>query len=161
LDRPAISFPSRAHVEKILGKNGVILGGIRELFATSAIAGYEEPLARLDTQLAEYARFVREAVLPHAREDFRKPEELYALALQEVGIDMPPRELAAKARQAFADVVREMQELAPRVAREKGIAATDYRDVIRALKKDQLQGAALLDMYRRRLVEIDVILARE
>jgi uncharacterized protein (DUF885 family) len=54
-----------------------------------------------------------------------------------------------------------MQELAPRVAREKGINATDYRDVIRALKKDQLEGPAILPFYEQRIKEIEEIIRRE
>lgn len=54
-----------------------------------------------------------------------------------------------------------MQLLAPKVARERGIPGTDYRDVLRALKKNQLEGEPLLSVYRRRMEEIDAIIQRE
>ena len=55
-----------------------------------------------------------------------------------------------------------MQAIAPRVAKEKGISATDYRDVIRALKKEQLVGEAILPLYEKRIQEIEeIITARE
>jgi hypothetical protein len=51
-----------------------------------------------------------------------------------------------------------MQALAPLVAREKGLAATDYRDVIRELKKTQIIGEAILPHYQKRLAEIEAII---
>jgi hypothetical protein len=38
---------------------------------------------------------------------------------------------------------------------------TDYRDVIRALKKEQLVGDAILPHYRKRLAELEAIVRRE
>ncbi|WP_394828162.1 DUF885 domain-containing protein [Pendulispora albinea] len=161
LDRPGLVFPAKVRVEKMLATMPILAEGVAKLLAKSSPAGYEAPLARWNEQVAAYTKFVRESILPRARADFHQPPELYRLALEESGIDAPPREVAAKAREAFARVQGEMQELAPRVAREKGLAATDYRDVIRALKKTQLHGSALLDTYHRRVAEIDAILRRE
>jgi hypothetical protein len=42
------------------------------------------------------------------------------------------------AHSAFDAIKSEMQALAPAIAKEKGLATADYRDVIRALKKEQL-----------------------
>ena len=41
-----------------------------------------------------------------------------------------------------------MQEVAAQVARDKGLPSSDYRDVIKALKKDQLVGDAILTHYQ-------------
>ncbi|WP_394837296.1 DUF885 domain-containing protein [Pendulispora rubella] len=161
LDRPGLVFPAKARVEKVLTTMPIMTEGVGKLLKKYAIPGYEEPLARWNEQVAAYTKFVRENILPRARLDFRQPPELYRLALKEAGIDAPPREVAAKAREAFTRVQREMQELAPRVAREKGLSVTDYRDVIRALKKTQLEGDDLLATYRRRIPEIEAILRRE
>jgi uncharacterized protein (DUF885 family) len=54
-----------------------------------------------------------------------------------------------------------MQTLALRVARERGFKATDYRQVIRELKKDQLIGEAILPHYQKRIQEIEAIIRRE
>jgi uncharacterized protein (DUF885 family) len=54
-----------------------------------------------------------------------------------------------------------MQTLAPQVAKEKGWTITDYRDVIRELKKEQLVGDAILPHYQARLKELETIIARE
>jgi hypothetical protein len=47
------------------------------------------------------------------------------------------------------------------VAKARGLQATDYRDVIRALKKEQLVGDAILPHYRKRLEELEAIVRRE
>jgi uncharacterized protein (DUF885 family) len=125
------------------------------------LEGYQDAYARLKEQLNAYNDFVRKEVLPKARTDFRLPAEEYAFALEQYGVDIPPAQLAAKAHAAFNDIQKQMQELAPRVAREKGINATDYRDVIRALKKDQLEGPAIQPFYDKRIKEIEEIIKRE
>jgi hypothetical protein len=65
------------------------------------------------------------------------------------------------ARQAFTGIQDEMQRLAPAVAKARGLQSTNYRDVMRALKKEQLVGEAILPHYRQRLAEIEVIIRRE
>ena len=49
---------------------------------------------------------------PGARDDFRMPPELYAFSLEQIGIDIPPAELAAKAHQAFTEIQGQMQDVA-------------------------------------------------
>jgi hypothetical protein len=51
--------------------------------------------------------------------------------------------------------------LAPRIAKEKGLNASDYRGVIRALKQEQLIGEAILPHYQKRIQEIETIIRRE
>jgi hypothetical protein len=161
LDVPGLLFPAKARVENVLAKSPVLVEGLSKLLAKSRIADHEELLGRLREQLVAYAEFLRTNVLPRARTDFRQPTELYRLALRESGIDAPPLEFARRARIAFEEVRAEMQLLAPKVARERGLPSTDYRDVLRALKTDQLEGEALIAVYRRRMEEIDAIIQRE
>jgi len=54
-----------------------------------------------------------------------------------------------------------MQTLAPLVAKEKGYAVTDYRAVIRELKKEALLGDAILAHYQSRTNDIEEIIRRE
>ena len=86
------------------------------------------------------------------------PPDVYAYTLEQVGVDMPPEQLAALARASFDEIQSEMMVLAPKVAKEKGIQATDYRDVIRALKKDQWEGSNILPNYEKRVAEIEDII---
>ena len=59
------------------------------------------------------------------------------------------------------EIRNEMKTLAPLVAREKGLAVTDYREVIRELKKQQIVGDAILPHYQARLEQMEAIIRRE
>ncbi len=109
-------------------------------------------------QVAAYDDFLRREVLPRAREDFRLPADLYAVRLREVGVDIPPAELAARARTAFMEVRNQMIALAPVVARDLKLEASDYPGVIRELRSRQVTGEATLPLYRERLAVIEDII---
>jgi hypothetical protein len=161
LKTPGLAGPFKGEVEKNFGNEARYLDGIGKLFQKYQIAGYEEPYARLKQQMAEYHAFIEKEILPRARTDFRLPPEMYAFRLEEVGIEMPPDQLAAVAHASFNEIQNEMMALAPRVAREKGFKSTDYRDVIRELKKDQWPGQSILPNYEKRIAEIEQIIRRE
>ncbi len=153
--------PVRGEVEKEIGDIPAYVEGVKELFAKWKIESAGEALAALATQAEAHREFLRAEVLPRAREDFRLPPELYALSLEAVGVDLPVEEVERRARAAFAELQTQMQSLAPRVAREKGIRATDYRDVIRALKKKQLGEKAIVAHYTKRIRDLEEIIRRE
>jgi uncharacterized protein (DUF885 family) len=159
--KPGRTGPAKAELEKDLQNSTFFVDGIGQLFEKYKIAGYEEPYAKLKQQVADYNEFLRKEVLPKARADFRLPAEEYEYQLQTVGVDATPEQLVTMAHAAFKDLQAQMQNLAPQVAKQHGIAATDYRDVIRALKKDQLVGDAILPHYQGRLKEIEQIIERE
>ena len=102
-----------------------------------------------------------ESVLPKARTDFRLPPEVYARNLRQYGVDIPPAQLTKMAHEAFDAIQKEMTALAPEVAKAKGWTVTDYRDVIRELKKQQLVGEAILPHYQARLKDLETIITRE
>ncbi|HVG32121.1 MAG TPA: DUF885 domain-containing protein [Pyrinomonadaceae bacterium] len=161
LSKPGLLGPPKAQVDKDLSNTDFFINGLGQLLEKYQIAGYQEPYAKLKEQLTAYNDFIRKEVLPKARTDFRLPAEEYAFALEQFGVDIAPAQLAAKAHAAFNEIQKEMQLIAPRVAKEKGINATDYRDVIRALKKDQLVGEAIQPFYEKRIKEIEEIIRRE
>ena len=78
-----------------------------------------------------------------------------------MGVGLAPEPLAKLAHEAFTQIQGEMQRLAPKVAQARGLGTTDYRDVIRALKKEQLVGDAILPHYRKRLEDIEAIVRKE
>jgi hypothetical protein len=158
LSQGGLAAPTRADVDKALADARTYREGIAQLFARYPLAGHEAPLAQLRTQLEGYDDFVRTQILPRARADFREPPELYAAQLRKLGVDIPPAELAEQAHRAFAETVREMTALAPLVASQKGLALTDYRDVLRLLKKDQVVGDALPALYRQRIADLEAII---
>ncbi|HVH40698.1 MAG TPA: hypothetical protein VM925_00090 [Labilithrix sp.] len=160
MSRPGVIFPPRARVERDLSAGPALRKDIAMLVRQQGVPDADALLARLDAELASYEDFVREKVLPRARSDFRSSPELYAIALREYGIDTDPRTLAREARAAFAKTQTEIQLLATRLAAGRVDGRRDYRDVLRALRHDQL-GARTLETYEERARTIDAILRRE
>jgi len=156
--KPGLQAPSKLQVQNDLETAGLSIDGIEKLFQEYDIPGYQQPVAELKKQLTEYTGFVRSEVLPRARDDFRLAPELYAFRLEQVGVDIPPSQLAAQARAAFSRIQGEMQTVAARVAKEKGFASNDYRDVIKGLKKTQIPDDQVLAHYQTRLKQIEDII---
>ena len=161
LNVPGLLGPFKGYVEKNLSNSDTYASGIAKLFDKYHIQGYELAYRKLREQLVQFNEFVRRELLPRARSDYRMPSEVYAYTLERVGVEMPPEQLAALARASFDEIQNEMMALAPKVAKEKGIPAADYRDVIRALKKEQWEGPQILPNYEKRIAEIDDIIRRE
>lgn len=161
MDRPGLLGPAKDEVEKDLQNIPTYLKGIEELFKKYGIQGYEEPYAKLKEQAAAYERFVRQEILPLARTDFRLPPEVYAYNLRTLGIDMPVEELVSRAQVAFREIQNEMQTLAVLVARERGLASSDYRDVLKEMKKAQVTGEAILPLYQQRIQDMERIIREQ
>jgi hypothetical protein len=158
---PGLRGPFEDNLEQDLANSDRYVDGIGQLCAAYHLAGYEEPYAKLKKQLAEYRDFLRKEVMPRASKDFRQPEELYLFGLDAVGVDMPVDELVSRAKVAFLEIQNEMRALAPLVAKERGLTSTDYRDVIRDLKKDQLMGDAILPHYRARIKDLERLIRED
>ena len=161
LNTPGRIGPSRLEVENDLKNSATFVNGIGLLLEKYKIAGYQEPFARLREQLVSYDNFIRTQVLPKARTDFRMPPELYKLAMESYGVDYAPDELTRLAHQAFTEIQGEMRPLAAKIAKARRLKSSDYRDVIRALKQEQLPGDQILPHYQKRLGEIEAIVRRE
>jgi len=158
LDQPGLIGPFKDEIERDMSNTETYVKGIDELFKKYGISGYEEPYAKLKQQVAAYEAFVRKEIVPRARTDFRQPPEIYAFSLRTLGVDMPVAELVSRAEVAFKEIQNEMQALAPLAATQHGLAMTDYRDVLRELKKTQLQGEAILPLYQQRIKDMETII---
>jgi hypothetical protein len=154
-------YPSKSRVESELSRNSLYLDGIASLFKQYNLGGWEEPYAKLKAQLTAYDDWVKATILPKARADFRQPPELYALSLEGFGIDIPPAELAQMAHKAFAEYQGEMQTIAAQIAKQRGWPNSDYREVIKRLKQDQLVGDSILPFYKDRLKVIEGIIVKQ
>ena len=161
LAKTSMIYPAKARVETALSRNTLYVDGIADLFKQYKLQGWEEPYAKLKEQLTAYDRWATSEILPKARTDFRQPPELYALGLEGYGIDIPPAELAAMAHKAFTEYQAEMQTIAAQVAKQHGWPSSDYRDVIRKLKENQLVGDAILPFYKDRLKDIESIIVKD
>jgi uncharacterized protein (DUF885 family) len=155
--------PYRGEVEQKLANSPRYVEGIRKLFAKYKLDTPEGKAAldALDAQLKDYDAWVRSTVLPRARSDFRLPEPLYAYNLKQVGIDIPPEALMKQAQLEFMELRGVMQVLAPVVAKAEGIHATDYREVWKALKQQQLTRDQVEPWYHHVLGQIEDTIRRE
>jgi hypothetical protein len=161
LTRKDVQGPFKGEIEKHLANSPQYVAGIGKLLEKYQLGGWQEAYAALQQQVSAYDAFLKNDLLPRARTDFRLPPEMYAFALRQYGVDIPPAQLAERARISFMEIQNEMKALAPLVAREKGFTVTNYRDVIRELKKEQLVGDAILPHYQKRMRDLEEIIRRE
>jgi uncharacterized protein (DUF885 family) len=159
--KPGVFYPAKVEIETELSRNSNYLEGIAALCKEYKLANWEEPYNKLKSELVDYDAWIKATVLPKARTDFRLPPEEYALALQNFGIDITPVEMAAMAHKGFTEIQEEMKPIAAQIAKERKLPSSDYRDVIRELKKQQLVGDAILPFYEKRLKQIEEIITKE
>jgi len=158
--KPDMVYPARTEIETELARDPNYMEGIATMLEKYKLTGWQEPFNKLKSQLTEYDAWTKATVLPKARGDFRLPSEEYALNLEDYGIDIPPAELAAMAHQAFSEIQAEMKPIAEQIAKQRRLPSSDYRDVIRELKKQQLVGDAILPFYQQRLKQIEKIIVQ-
>ena len=158
---PNLLGPFREEVEQDLARAPRLVAGIGQMFEDFGLAGYEAAFETLEKQLEAYHEFVRAEVLPRARQDYRLPPELYALALEDLGVDMSVPELTSRAKVAFKEIQNEMQALAVLLAAELELPTSDYRAVLRELKKAQLTSEVIVDHYAQRIREVEAIIESE
>jgi len=163
LDNKSLLGPYKGEIEQKLANTQRYVDGIRQLFAKYKLDTPEGKAAldALDSQMKDYDAWVRSTVLPRTRSDFRLPEPLYAYNLKQVGIDIPPQELIKQAELEFVELRQAMQMMAPVVAKAENIQATDYRDVLKALKKQQLTKDQVMPWYHEVIGKIEEIIRRE
>ena len=149
LDTPNLTAPWNVEVEQDLKNTDRFLDGIRELFEKSGLKGWQRDFATLSKQVHEYSDWIRSAVLPHARKTNRLPPEIYADNLKNFGVEMDPHELIDRAQVSYQTTRDELDSLARQVSKAKGFPSSDYRDVIRELKKDQVPNDQLLSKVSR------------
>ncbi|URX63120.1 DUF885 domain-containing protein [Luteibacter anthropi] len=157
----ALLGPVKADVEQKLGNTQRYVDGIRKLFVEKKIAGSDAAMAKLDKQLKDYNAWVKQTVLPRSRTDFRLPEPLYAYNLEQVGLDIAPRDLIGRAQLEFMETTYALQALAPVVAKAEGLPDGDYRDVLKALKKKQLPKDQVEPMYHEVIGKIEDVIRKQ
>ena len=159
--KPGVVYPARTEIETELSRNSNYLEGIATLLQKYKLTGWQEPYEKLKTQLVEYDAWTKANCASQSAYRFPSPPEEYALNLEDYGIDIPPAQLAAIAHQAFSDLQAEMKPIAAQIAKDRHLPSSDYRDVIRELKKQQLVGDAILPFYQERLKQIEKIITEK
>jgi Bacterial protein of unknown function (DUF885) len=150
--------PYKVEVEQHLSNTGRYVDGILKLYEKYKISGADASLAELKKQLDAHDAWVRSTVLTHARTDFRLPPEVYANNLKDVGLDISPQELIKKAELEFVETRAAMELIAPTAGKEAGIDTTDYREAIKALKKQQLDKDSIEPYYHEVIGKIEAII---
>ena len=155
--------PYKNEVEQKLSNTQRYTQGIRQLFAKYKLDNAEGKAAldAMDAQLKDYDAWVRSTIVPRQREDFRLPEPLYAYNLKQVGIDIAPQDLIKQAQLEFVELRSMMQMMAPVVAKEEGIQSNDYREVLKALKQQQLGKDDVVPWYHQIIGKIEDTIRRE
>ncbi len=152
---PKLLGPYKGEVEQALTEAPALLKGIKDLLAKSDLKGWEKSYDALEKQLTAYNDVVKNEVLPRARADHKLPAEVYADNLHQFGVDIPPEELISKALTSFSEIRNQMNITAGLVAKEKGLADSDYRAVMKELKKQQLAKEQVMPTYESRLAQIE------
>ena len=153
-DRKLIG-PYAGEVEEGLNNNATYMDGIESLFKKANITGWEADFAALKAQVGDYDAWVKSRVVPRTRKEVRLPEAIYVNRLANVGVDIAPEQLIERAGFDFQEVRDEMQVVANTIAARNHMLSSDYRDVIRELKKSTIPADQLLPYYRERLKDIE------
>ena len=161
MDIAGLIKPYRGEVQQDLERSPTLINGLTALFEGTDLNGWQDSLKLLQKQLSDYNGWVEKTILPNTRESAVLPRELYELQLKNYGVDASPEELMKIGQVAFMNIRNEMQALAPLIAKEKGYKTTDYREVLKLLKKEQIHGDALMQEYRSIMQELDKIIERE
>ncbi|MBT8182661.1 MAG: DUF885 domain-containing protein [Eudoraea sp.] len=150
--------PFKDEVERDLKTSDEYIKEIEGLFKKYEIKGFENDYKKLVSQLESYHNYIREEVLPNTRTDFKLPLAIYSFSLKEYGVDMPIEELQRRAMVGFKELQTQLQVLGKIIATKNNYPSDDYRDVLRAMKKEQLDSANILTVYRQQIKEIEAII---
>lgn len=161
LKKPGLIGPYTAEVAQDIKDDPHYIVGIKQMLAKSKVKGWEPVYAKLEKQMTDYVAWMKSDVAPHARTTNRLPEAMYANQLHQMGVDEDPRKLMREAMFSYAEIQHQMEGMAILVAKQNGFKSTDYRDVIRELKKKQIEGKAILPFYKKRLAAIEDIIRKE
>lgn len=156
-----LTGPWIVQVQQYLDNQVRYLDGIQSLLEGSRLKGWQRDMKTLRRQFGEYEAWVRATVLPRARRTHQLPPAMYADNLKNFGVSMSPQELMERALADYVQTRDEMEITAAALAKQRNWSATDYRAVIRELKKERIPEAQLLPLYKNRLQEIETIVERE
>ncbi|WP_115719410.1 DUF885 domain-containing protein [Gallaecimonas mangrovi] len=155
---PKLLKPYYRSVDLAISSSDGYIKGIKQLFISHHIDGWEKGLAAFQSQLSDYKQWLKTQIQPIARHTTKIPEPLYTDELRQVGVIMSPKELIHRSMFEYAEIREEMQLLANQVAKEKGFKNSDYRYVVKELYKDRVTGKAVLPFFHHLLAKIENII---
>ncbi len=162
LSNTSLTWPWAVEVQQNLDDAPQYIAGIRDLLQKSGLKGWQKDFEALTRALKEHDDWVRSTVLPRARQTNRLPPEIYADNLKAFGVEADPRDLMQRAMFAYMQTRDEMDSLARVIAAQRGYKSSNYRDVIRELKKKNRVPADKVEpLYRAQLAQIEETLRKE
>jgi hypothetical protein len=153
--------PWTVEAKQYLDNQPRYLDGIQKLLEESGLKGWQKDMQALRKQFGDYSQWANQTVMPRARKSSQLPAELYADNLKRFGVQMDPREIMARALASYQQTRSEIEPLARRIAAEHKWQETDYRSVIRELKKQRIADDQLLKLYAGRLEQIEAIIRQQ
>jgi len=147
--------PYKGELDRDLGNVSRFADGLRGIFAASGLEGWEPDLDVLLKQLDDYAGWLRDEMLPRAREDHRLPAEIYADNLKNFGVRAEPSDLIRDAQFGFQEIKAQMRSLARQIADERGWENGGLMHVMKKLKENQIPQDQILDIYKQRLAAVE------
>jgi uncharacterized protein (DUF885 family) len=153
--------PYKGELETDLSDAPRYVAGVRAMFETAGLEGWEEEFAKLEFQLTDYAEWLNEEILPRARPDNQLPAEVYANNLKTYGVRATPEELITEALYSYQFIRSEMKALARQIAERRGWDDKRLVAVFRRLKTEQISQDDILDVYNERLANLEEIIRRE
>ena len=154
----SLTWPWVVEVQRNLDNAPRYIDGMRDLLKKSGLSGWQKDFDALTRELKAHDDWVRSVVLPRARQTNRLPPEIYADNLKAFGVEADPRDLIQRAMFAYLQTRDEMDSLARIYAAQKGLKSSNYRDVIRELKKNRVAGDQVLPVYKSHLAQLEEIL---
>jgi uncharacterized protein (DUF885 family) len=151
----SLTWPWVVEVQQDLDNAPHYVDGIKELLKKSGLKGWQKDFDALTRTLKAHDDWVRSTVLPRARKSNRLPPEIYADNLKNYGVEADPRELMQRAMFAYLQTRDELDALARVYAAQKGLPSSNYRDVIRELKKHRVAGDQVLPVYQSHLAQLE------
>lgn len=157
----SLAWPWAVEVQQHLDNAPRYVEGMRDLLQKSGLKGWQKDFDALTRELKAHDDWVRTTVLPRARKTNRLPPEIYADNLKAYGVDADPRDLMQRAMFAYLQTRDEMDALARIYAAQKGLKSSNYRDVIRELKKNRVAGDQVLPVYKSHLAALEETLRKQ
>ena len=157
----SLTWPWEDEVKENLSHGQTYVDGIRELLQKSGLKGWQKDFDALTRELKTHDDWVKTTVLPRARKTNRLPPEIYADNLKGFGVDADPRELMRNAMTAYLQARDELDTLSRVYAAQKGYKSSDYRSVVRELKKSRVPQDQVLAVYKAHLAQIEDTVRKE
>ena len=157
----SLAWPWEDEVKDNLSNGPTYIDGMRQLLTKSGLKGWQKDFDTLARELKAHDDWVKSTVLPRARKTNRLPPEIYADNLKGFGVDQDPQQLMRSAMTAYLQARDELDTLARIYATQKGYKASDYRSVIRELKKNRVSQDQVLGVYKAHLAQIEDTVRKE